>query len=648
MKYGALLRIQRGTAATVLRRVLLQWSLSTLLFFLRLAASALKYSSVYHAFQGSVNRFERWSRPRRYGSILDDPRLSPKIRNVCTLASGSGHRMLWMDSACINQDNTPELSKVLDSHYAWFHNATLCYVYLKDVPKLDDPRAPESAFRRSPWFTGCWTLSDLVAPREIVFLSQEWEVIGTKEDLADLIEDITGIDRDILTHNKAVHEVSVAERISWAMNRSSRRAEDHAYCLLGLFDITMTYQYGEGGERALRRLLTKVLRRNPKDHGLDAQESNDRTPSLVHSILAEQRSTSPGTLRPSHSSRTLLAQSPSAFALSGNIRSIPRIPDFCDRLETLISTRLSLHHTEYTPFPCGIHAKLRLITLPRSTGLEGVGTDTTQFQWYLALLSCERTSGTQGPSLLARLCYSPSHSSPLGPEPLTLHVGEFIRLGDSSPPGMLRSWHEESLISLLKDDFEPLGPLSIQPEVASVCIPHPQHPPRFHTKLDMFDSIPRDSVTKVMIPRWTKAALHEHGYQIDNSGGSSLSQTSTVALHCTSMPLIMYLKKHGEEAAILLPVRPHPLARYQRGWIVDDEEGTTRTLRCSVVPSTNPIFKTITSATTSHTLSYDLLEEVKRHCASQNEWRVGEETARPTLHYLAPNHYDLRIDIVQE
>ena len=97
-----------------------------------------------------------------------------------------------------------------------------------------------------------------------MFLSQDWQEIGTKEDLADVIADITGIDKDVLMRKKPLEEVSVAARMSWAAERHTTKIEDQAYCLLGIFDIVMTPIYGEG-MNAFRRLQQEILERIPDD-----------------------------------------------------------------------------------------------------------------------------------------------------------------------------------------------------------------------------------------------------------------------------------------------------------------------------------------------------------------------------------------------
>ncbi|KAF2175901.1 hypothetical protein K469DRAFT_609165, partial [Zopfia rhizophila CBS 207.26] len=51
---------------------------------------------------------------------------------------------------------------------------------------------------------------------------------------------------------------SVNERMLWAARRETKREEDAAYSLLGVFNIHMPLIYGEGREKALIRLRKKI------------------------------------------------------------------------------------------------------------------------------------------------------------------------------------------------------------------------------------------------------------------------------------------------------------------------------------------------------------------------------------------------------
>lgn len=46
--------------------------------------------------------------------------------------------------------------------------------------------------------------------------------------------------------------------MSWAENRKTKRDEDAAYSLLGIFDVYMPLIYGEGKINAQKRLLREI------------------------------------------------------------------------------------------------------------------------------------------------------------------------------------------------------------------------------------------------------------------------------------------------------------------------------------------------------------------------------------------------------
>ncbi|OSD04010.1 hypothetical protein PYCCODRAFT_169305 [Trametes coccinea BRFM310] len=170
---------------------------------------------------------------------------SDKVRQCCAFARTRGYRWLWVDSCCIDKTSSTELSEAINSMYQWYASATICYAYLHDVDEADNPRDPWSQFRQI-----------------VVFVSRRWRVIGTKKSLADIIEEVTGIDRRILDHERPLSSVSVAQRMSWACRRKTTRVEDEAYSLMGIFGVNIPVIYGEGSN-AFYRLQEEILRRIP-------------------------------------------------------------------------------------------------------------------------------------------------------------------------------------------------------------------------------------------------------------------------------------------------------------------------------------------------------------------------------------------------
>ena len=64
-------------------------------------------------------------------AILD--RLPLKIKNFCKYAREQGYAFGWADTCCIDKTNSAELSEAINSMYAWYQQASVCYAYLVDV-----------------------------------------------------------------------------------------------------------------------------------------------------------------------------------------------------------------------------------------------------------------------------------------------------------------------------------------------------------------------------------------------------------------------------------------------------------------------------------------------------------------------------------
>lgn len=196
-----------------------------------------------------------------------------KVENACRVAREQyGYEWLWLDMCCIDKTSSSELQEAINSMFGWYRDADLCLAYLNDVPDpaIDDPRCDGSRFRQSIWFTRGWTLQELIAPdASMVFLSQEWSVIGRRSSLAAVIADITKVDMSLLASARHsdpnrldLSRWSISKRMCWAANRTTTRAEDRAYSLAGLFDVTMPIVYGEGGEKAFWRLQLEIIRQS--------------------------------------------------------------------------------------------------------------------------------------------------------------------------------------------------------------------------------------------------------------------------------------------------------------------------------------------------------------------------------------------------
>ena len=219
-----------------------------------------------------------------------------KINECCKVASEDGLEWAWMDTCCIDKKSSAELTEAINSMYNWYRQAAVCYVYMSDVlwdsDTSDMSEATMEQFKASAWFTRGWTLQELLAPDIVLFYDQGWRHMGTKDEFAEEISEVTEIDTQYLLPRpkgspaerepctKAMEcrghapflkprvtgrwEPSVATRMSWASKRRTSRIEDMAYCLLGIFDINMPLLYGEG-RKAFMRLQYEIIKKTNDD-----------------------------------------------------------------------------------------------------------------------------------------------------------------------------------------------------------------------------------------------------------------------------------------------------------------------------------------------------------------------------------------------
>jgi hypothetical protein len=209
----------------------------------------------------------------------------------------------WVDTCCFDRSSSAELTEAINSMFAWYRGAAVCYVYLSDVSLASSPpaqgwhavpqqsrwitqggtrqdptsaltTAPSSrqpsqqgwypAFQRSRWFTRGWTIQELVAPVSVEFFSVDGQNLGSKHYLLQELHQITGISIEALQAGSQPNfnfneKFSFEERMSWMDNRKTKLKEDIAYSLLGIFDVNMALLYGEGRDKALARLKRECM-----------------------------------------------------------------------------------------------------------------------------------------------------------------------------------------------------------------------------------------------------------------------------------------------------------------------------------------------------------------------------------------------------
>ncbi|KAM6476953.1 heterokaryon incompatibility protein-domain-containing protein [Trichoderma sp. SZMC 28011] len=195
-----------------------------------------------------------------------------KVIKCCQQAIKDDFEFVWIDTCCIDKSSSAELQEAINSMFKWYEMSLECYVYISDFshPGLNaEPQEIKKALRtyaRSRWFTRGWTLQELLAPQSVRFFDSTWLEFGDKVSLRKQIAAVTGISQKVLVDSvidarRAMDFISIAQRMSWASNRTTTREEDIAYCLLGIFDVNMPLLYGEG-HKAFQRLQEEIIKKS--------------------------------------------------------------------------------------------------------------------------------------------------------------------------------------------------------------------------------------------------------------------------------------------------------------------------------------------------------------------------------------------------
>ncbi|KAI6006570.1 hypothetical protein F5J12DRAFT_913107 [Pisolithus orientalis] len=182
-----------------------------------------------------------------------------KLQAFCIVACKWDYLWAWSDTCCIDKDSSAELQEAIGSMFAWYRQSALTVVYLSDAPDT-------GSLGSSEWFKRGWTLQELLAPRTVVFYTQNWSLYKNltssnhKADIAVLeeLERVTGIETRFLT-NFSPGMDDARSRLQWASFRQTTRPEDIAYSLFGIFNLHLPVLYGETAENALGRLLAEII-----------------------------------------------------------------------------------------------------------------------------------------------------------------------------------------------------------------------------------------------------------------------------------------------------------------------------------------------------------------------------------------------------
>ena len=198
-------------------------------------------------------------------SIYDGLEASPgnvKLQKFCLLVRYFHLRWAWSDTCCIDKLDKDVLQESLVAMFSWYRGSSLTVVYLLDVPS--ERRMP-GALQGSIWNTRAWTYQEYVAAEIILFYTGDWKpylglTLSNHKESPEVISEMqqaTGVSAQEMAVLRPGLD-RVREKLYLASMRQAFRVEDTAYSLIGIFNVAIQANYGEG-DRAVGRLLGHIL-----------------------------------------------------------------------------------------------------------------------------------------------------------------------------------------------------------------------------------------------------------------------------------------------------------------------------------------------------------------------------------------------------
>ncbi|KIK33225.1 hypothetical protein CY34DRAFT_813784 [Suillus luteus UH-Slu-Lm8-n1] len=253
----------------------------------------LQYAMLSHRWEGKEPLLHDIQGKSVYDSELDSISGMMKLRSFCKTARDAGHNWAWSDTCCIDKSNNVELHESVNSMFVWYHHSALTIIYLSDVP----PSSKSGALVKSAWNTRGWTVQEFIAPKVILFYQNNWTLYlddrtpNHKESVTMMqeLKDATGIDQSaVIAFRPSMN--GVREKLRWASTCVTTRQEDIAYSLFGIFGVRLSVDYGEKQDKALGRLLEKIVALSGDITGLDwvgrSSEFNSCLPASITSYEA--------------------------------------------------------------------------------------------------------------------------------------------------------------------------------------------------------------------------------------------------------------------------------------------------------------------------------------------------------------------------
>ncbi|KAN0088041.1 hypothetical protein V8E55_006662 [Tylopilus felleus] len=193
---------------------------------------------------------------------LEESPTHDKLKMFCKIVQDAGLQWAWSDTCCINKADhfVPEEALAM---LKWYQGSTLTVVFLFDV--LSPSRRGD--LMGSIWNSRAWAFQAYHASKVVRFYTKDWTLymnldIPNHKESPEIISEMEdpqamGVSAQALMALQPGLE-DIREKLCLASTQRTTLVEDAAYCLLGIFSMSMPVVYGEG-DLALGRVLAHLL-----------------------------------------------------------------------------------------------------------------------------------------------------------------------------------------------------------------------------------------------------------------------------------------------------------------------------------------------------------------------------------------------------
>jgi len=95
------------------------------------------------------------------------------VRGFCRHAATQGFDWAWVDTCCIDQTSSADVSESISSMFSWYRGSALIIIYLSDVATSN-----VQVLLHSQWFRRGWTLQELLAANVIQIYKKDWSLFS--------------------------------------------------------------------------------------------------------------------------------------------------------------------------------------------------------------------------------------------------------------------------------------------------------------------------------------------------------------------------------------------------------------------------------------------------------------------------------------